>query len=68
MKITMTEAVCREGMELLEGKADIFVAHDANPHHYPEHLKDTDALIVRVADKGAIDEASMLASPALEVI
>lgn len=35
MKITMTEAVCREGMELLEGKADIFVAHDANPHHYP---------------------------------
>lgn len=23
MKITMTEAVCREGMELLEGKADI---------------------------------------------
>ena len=68
MKITMTEAVCREGMELLEGKADIFVAHDADPHHYPEQLKDTDALIVRVADKGAIDEASMLASPALKVI
>ena len=31
MKVTMTEAICQEGMALLEGKADIFVAHDAHP-------------------------------------
>ena len=34
MKVTMTEAICQEGMALLDGKAEIFVAHDAHPHHY----------------------------------
>ncbi|NLU25337.1 MAG: hydroxyacid dehydrogenase [Clostridiales bacterium] len=68
MKVTMTEALCQEGMDLLQGKTEIFVAHDANPHHYTEQLKDTDALIVRVADKGAIDESSMKTSPNLKVI
>lgn len=58
MKITMTDAVCQEGMALLDG-AEIFVAHDANPHHYLDQLKDTDAFIVRVADKGAVDAYTM---------
>lgn len=31
MKVTMTEAVCKEGMDLLQDKAEIFVAHDAIP-------------------------------------
>ena len=52
----MTEAVCKEGMELLQDKAEIFVAHDAHPHNYLDQLKDTDMFIVRVADKGAIDK------------
>ena len=65
MKVTMTEAICQEGMTLLEGKADIYVAHDAHPHHYLEQLRDTDAFIVRVADKGAIDEATMLGTARL---
>lgn len=68
MKVTMTEAICPEGMALLEGKAEIFVAHDAHPHHYLDQLKDTDAFIVRVAGKGAIDRAAMESSPALKVI
>lgn len=58
MKVTMTEAICQEGMAMLEG-AEIFVAHDSHPHHYLDQLKDTDAFIVRVADKGAIDADTM---------
>ena len=68
MKVTMTEAICQEGMALLEGKADIFVAHDAHPHHYLDQLRDTDAFIVRVADKGAVDEETMKSSASLKVI
>ena len=68
MKVTMTEAICQEGLALLEGKADIFVAHDAHPHHYLDQLKDTDAFIVRVADKGAIDKETMESSDSLKVI
>lgn len=68
MKVTMTEAICKEGMDLLESRADIFIAHDANPHNYLEQLKDTDALIVRVADKGAIDDLTIRSSKHLKVI
>ena len=41
MKVTMTAAICQEGMDLLKG-AEIYVANDAHPHNYPEQLKDTD--------------------------
>ena len=68
MKVAMTEAICQEGLALLEGKADIFVAHDAHPHNYLDQLKDTDAFIVRVADKGAIDKETMESSDSLKVI
>lgn len=68
MKVTMTEAICPEGMALLEGKAEIFVAHDAHPHNYLDQLKDTDTFIVRVADKGAIDQETMESSTSLKVI
>jgi len=68
MKVTMTEAICHEGMALLEGKADIFVAHDACPHNYLDQMKDTDAFIVRIADKGAVDRETMKSSEALKVI
>lgn len=67
MKITMTEAICPEGMALLEG-SDIFIAHDADPHNYLEQLKDSDAFIVRVAGRGAVDRETMERSPALKVI
>lgn len=68
MKVSMTEAICQEGMALLEGKAEIFVAHDAHPHNYLDQLRNTDAFIVRVADKGAIDRKTMESSPSLKVI
>lgn len=67
MKATLTETLCAEGMAMLSGW-DTFVAHDAHPHNYWNELKDTDAFIVRVADKGAVDAATMDASPALKVI
>lgn len=65
MKFVMTQAVCREGMELLEGKAKIYVADHADPNCYMEEMKDADALIVRIAkcDKNVIDH-----SPRLQVI
>lgn len=58
MKVTMTESICKEGMDMLEN-ASVYVAHDARPHNYIEELKDSDAFIVRVADKGAIDAYTM---------
>lgn len=69
MKVTLTEALCQEGMTLLEQSgADLFVAHDGNPHNYLNELKDSDAFIVRIADKGAVDSKTMDAAPALKVI
>lgn len=68
MKVIMTEAICKEGMDLLESCADIFIAHDANPHNYLDRMKDTDALIVRVADKGAVDDLTIRSSKNLKVI
>lgn len=53
MKITMTESICLEGLEMLTG-TEVFVAHDANPHNYIDQLRSSDAFIVRVADKGAV--------------
>lgn len=54
-------------MALLEGN-EIFVAHDADPHNYLEQLRDSDALIVRVAGRGAVDRKALERSPALKVI
>lgn len=67
MKFVMTEAVCREGMELLKGE-DIFVAHDPDPGNYIEELRDTDALIVRAAPAKIVNETIIQASPNLKVI
>lgn len=65
MKFVMTQAVCREGLELLKGIADVYVADDQDPNNYPDEMKDADALIVRIAkcDGNAIEQ-----SPALKVI
>lgn len=65
MKFVMTQAVCPEGMELLKGKADIYVADDQDPNHYPDQMQDADALIVRIAK---CDGEAIAHSPALKVI
>ncbi|QQO08668.1 hydroxyacid dehydrogenase [Breznakiella homolactica] len=65
MKFTMTQAVCPEGMQLLEGTADIYVANRQNPNEYLDEMRDTDALIVRI---GSCDAGVIENSPALRVI
>ena len=49
MKFVMTQAVCPEGMELLNGVADVYVADNQDPNNYLEQMQDADALIVRIA-------------------
>ncbi|MEW9109724.1 hydroxyacid dehydrogenase [Cytobacillus gottheilii] len=65
MKFVMTQAVTSEGMELLDGIADIYVADNQDPNNYLDEMKDADALIVRIAkcDGNAIEN-----SPNLKVI
>lgn len=65
MKFVMTQAVCPEGMELLKGKADVYVADNPDPNNYLDQMSDANALIVRIAkcDGSAIDH-----SPNLKVI
>lgn len=65
MKFVMTQAVCPEGMSLLEGKADVYIANQPNPNDYLDEMKDADALIVRIAscDRNVIEQ-----SPHLKVI
>lgn len=65
MKFVMTQAVCPEGMQLLDGIADVYVADNQDPNNYLDEMKDADALIVRIAkcDANAIEN-----SPQLKVI
>lgn len=68
MKYVMTQAVCPEGMELLKKTVpgvEICIADDPDPIHYPDHMQDADALIVRIARcSGSVMESS----PKLKVI
>lgn len=65
MKFVMTQAVCHEGMQLLDGIADVYVADNQDPNNYLDEMRDADALIVRIAkcDANAIEN-----SPKLKVI
>jgi len=65
MKFVMTQAVCPEGMRLLEGKADVYVADHGEPDQYMDEMKEADAFIVRIGkcDKNVIEN-----SPTLRVI
>lgn len=65
MKFVMTQAVCPEGIQMLEGKANYYVADDGDPNNYLDEMQDADALIVRIAkcDGHAIEN-----SPNLKVI
>lgn len=65
MKFVMTQAVCKEGLAMLDGKADYYIADNGDPNNYMEEMKEADALIVRIAscDKNVIEN-----SPNLKVI
>ena len=65
MKFVMTQAVCPEGMALLDGVASVYVADDPDPNHSLQEMGDADALIVRIA---SCDAAAIAASPNLKVI
>lgn len=65
MKVVMTQAVCPEGMKLLEGRAEIYVADKADPNDYLDEMSDADALIVRIAK---CDGEVIEHSPNLKVI
>ena len=65
MKFVMTQAVCPEGMALLKGVADVYVADNADPNNYLEQMQDADALIVRIAK---CDANAITGSPNLKVI
>lgn len=65
MKFVTTQALCKEGMERLAEKADIYVADNGDPNEYLDEMQDADALIVRIAkcDRNVIEN-----SPSLKVI
>lgn len=65
MKFVMSQAICPEGMALLDNKAEIYVADNPDPNNYLEEMRDADAVILRIArmDAGAINS-----SPNLRVI
>ena len=65
MKFVMTQSVCPEGLALLEGVAEVYVADNQDPNNYLDQMADADALIVRIArcDGHAIEN-----SPNLKVI
>ena len=65
MKFVMTQAVCPEGMALLQGKADVYVADNGDPNNYLDAMADCDALIVRIAK---CDASAIAGSPNLKVI
>ena len=39
MKVVMTQSVCPEGLAMLEGKADIYVADNGDPNNYLDEME-----------------------------
>ena len=68
MKYVMTEAVCAEGMALIPEGDPVYVAHDAEPSHYAEEMKDADILIVRAAPAGIVNAQVMDGAANLKAI
>ena len=46
MKFVMTQAVCHEGMQLLDGIADVYVADNQDPNNYLDEMGNEAPLIV----------------------
>lgn len=62
MKFVMTQAVCPEGMQILEDIAQIYIADNPDPNNYLPEMADADALIVRIAscDRHVIEASGNL--------
>lgn len=63
--IIMSHRVLDKGMQLLEGKANVYVANSADPEAYYEQLADAEAVILRLAK---FDRAAFEHAPKLRVI
>ncbi|MDR2078504.1 MAG: hydroxyacid dehydrogenase [Treponema sp.] len=65
MKFVMTQSVCFEALEMLGGKAEVYVADNGDPVNYPDEMRDADAFVLRL---GKIDRSTIENSPKLKVI
>lgn len=65
MKFVMTQAICAQGLAMLDGVADVYVANDRDPNNYLDQMRDADAIIVRIAK---MDGHAISNSPKLRVI
>lgn len=65
MKFVMTQAVCPQGLAMLENIAEVYVANDRDPNNYLDRMQDADAIIVRIA---RMDGNAIRNSPKLRVI
>ena len=65
MKFVLTQAVCPEGMRMLEDAAEVVVANAPDPNGYLDLMNDADAIIVRIA---SCDGHVIENSPNLKVI
>jgi len=61
----MTQAVCQEAMDMLNGKSTVFVADNGDPNNYLDEMRDAEAVIVRI---GKLDRNAIERSPNLKVI
>lgn len=64
-KLVMTQSVCQEGLDLLKGKAEIYVADNPDPNNYIEEMKNADGIIVRI---GKMDRKIIEQCPNLKAI
>lgn len=65
MKFVITQALCKEGMELLANVDEQYIANNPDPRNYMEQMADADALIMRLA---VCDKSVIEGSPNLKVI
>ncbi|MDR1832460.1 MAG: hydroxyacid dehydrogenase [Fusobacteriaceae bacterium] len=65
VKLVMTQAFPPEGMVLLEGKAEVFIADDPDPANYMAELKKAQGIIIRL---GKMTGEILAQTPDLRVI
>ncbi|MEA5082693.1 MAG: hydroxyacid dehydrogenase [Lachnospiraceae bacterium] len=63
--IVMTQALCKEGYDILENNGTIYVADNPNPTEYMDKMATANCIVVRI---GHMTKEEIEASPHLEVI
>ena len=65
IRFALTQALCQEGMRLLENEGPVWVANDPDLAKYPEELRNAEGIIIRI---GRLDGEAIAACPRLRVI